>query len=109
MRSIIWRVEGHYFMHKKNQSLPGNSKIIPHYLSVISIFFIGILTYHRSILKGAFLFDDKALVLDNFLIKSFSYIKDIFTTHLFYGSGTYSNFYRPIQSLSLMLDYTSGG
>lgn len=61
--------------------------------------------YHQTLLKGVFLFDDKGLVLDNSFIKSFSYLKDIFTTQLFHGSGIYSNFYRPIQSLSLMLDY----
>jgi len=61
--------------------------------------------YYHSLIKGVFLFDDKGLILDNPLIKNFSYLKEIFTTHLFKGSGIYSNFYRPIQSLSFMIEY----
>lgn len=90
---------------KANQNPHASKKILPHYLIIILILVVGILVYHRAILKGGLLFDDKALIIDNPLIKNFSYLKDIFTTHLFYGSGTYSNFYRPLQSLSFMLDY----
>jgi len=90
---------------KKGQNKGSSSKIIPHYLIVLLILTVGILVYHRTLLKGVFLFDDNALILDNPLIKNFSHIRDIFKTHLFYGSGIYSNFYRPIQSLSFMLDY----
>jgi len=81
------------------------TKIIPHYLIIVLIFVLGILVYHRSLLKGVFLFDDNGLIIENPLIKNFSYLKDIFTTHLFHGSGIYSNFYRPMQSLSFMFDY----
>lgn len=90
---------------QKNKKIQPAEKTIPHYLIILLIIATGIISYHRLIFKGAFLFDDQALIIDNPFIKSFSYLKDIFTTHLFYGSGIYSNFYRPIQSLSFMLDY----
>jgi len=91
---------------KKNKPLCDKTpKIWPHYTVIIAIFAIGLLVYYRTILKGVFLFDDTALIIDNPFIKNFSYIKEIFTTHLFKGSGVYSNFYRPMQSLSFMVDY----
>lgn len=89
---------------KTNQNPRAYTKTIPHYLIIILIVVVGILVYHRA-LKGIFIFDDKALILDNPLIKNVRYLKDIFITHSFYGSGIYSNFYRPIESLSFMLDY----
>jgi len=89
-------------MKKEKKQSP--ERLIPHYLTLITIIIIGFIVYHNS-LKCGFVFDDNVLITDNPLIKNFSYIKDIFTTHLFHGSGVYSNFYRPIQSLSFMLDY----
>lgn len=90
---------------KKQQVVSHATKPIPHCLTIILIIIAGFIVYHRSILKGVFLFDDTALILENPLIKNLSYLKTVFTTHLYHGSGTYSNFYRPIQSLSFMLDY----
>lgn len=92
-------------MKKNKVSCNKIPKIWPHYTVIITIFVIGLLVYYRTILKGVFLFDDEALIIDNPFIKDFSHIKDIFTTHLFQGRGIYSNFYRPMQSLSFMLDY----
>ncbi|MBU1887637.1 MAG: tetratricopeptide repeat protein [Candidatus Omnitrophica bacterium] len=83
-------------------------KHFPHYLVAPLLIVLGFLVYFNS-LKGVFVFDDRALIIDNPFIKDFSYIKDIFTTHLFKGSGIYSNFYRPIQSLSFMIDYRIWG
>ncbi len=93
-----------YLLMKKKQEQEIEQKYIPHLFVIILISIIGFLVYYSS-LKGVFVFDDKALILDNPFIKNFSHIKDIFTTQLFKGSGIYSNFYRPIQSLSFMIDY----
>ena len=90
---------------EKKHSDSVSAKSIPHHLIIILIIISGFLAYHRSILKGVFLFDDTALILENPLTKNLSYLKTIFTTHLYHGSGIYSNFYRPIQSLSYMFDY----
>lgn len=85
-----------------------NKIFFPHYIAAIIIIILGFLAYHNS-LKNVFLFDDKQLIIDNFLIKDFSHIKDIFTTQLFHASGENSNFYRPIQSLFLMVNYKIWG
>ncbi|MBU1912477.1 MAG: tetratricopeptide repeat protein [Candidatus Omnitrophica bacterium] len=90
---------------QKTQKIQPVVKIIPHYLIILLIAAVGMAVYYRSIIKGIFFFDDEGLILNNYLIKNFSYIKDIFRTQLYHGSGVYSNFYRPMQSLSLMLDY----
>jgi len=82
-----------------------NTKITPHYIVVIIIAIAGFIVYYNSIIKGIFIWDDNFLVINNPVIKDFSHIKDIFTTHLFYGGKAYSNFYRPLQSLSFMIDY----
>lgn len=92
-------------MKKSKIPVDVNAKILPHWAIIMAIIAIGLVAYFRSVTDGVFLFDDRALVIDNPYIKNFSYLKEIFTTHLFEGSGIYSNFYRPIQSLSFMLDY----
>lgn len=89
---------------EKSLATASSEKTIPHFFIIILIIAAGILVYYRS-LNGVFLFDDQKLIIENPLIKNFPHIKEIFTTHLFKGSGTYSNFYRPMQSLSFMLDY----
>ena len=73
-------------------------------LTILLIVMIAISIYANSF-KNSFIWDDQALVLDNPYIKSTNYIKEIFTKHLFHGSGTVSNFYRPMQSLTLLIDY----
>jgi tetratricopeptide (TPR) repeat protein len=62
------------------------------------------LLYANS-LQSPFIWDDHYLIIENHFIKSFSYIPDIFKHHLYYSSAGVSNFYRPLQSLILMLDH----
>ncbi len=75
-----------------------------HYKAIILIFLAGIIVYANS-LSNPFIWDDEALVRDNFLIKDWRYIGKLFTTDLYY-SASHSNFYRPLQSLSYMFDYS---
>jgi len=89
---------------KKNQPQVFPEKIIPHLFIILAVIVAGIIAYHRSI-KGVFIFDDLKLIVENPLIKDFSYLREIFSTQLFQGSGVYSNFYRPAQSLSFMVTY----
>jgi len=60
-------------------------------------------------LKNGFSWDDKFLIINNPYIKSWDYLPAIFTTQLYEGSGMQSNFYRPLQSLSFLLDYSLWG
>lgn len=77
----------------------------PHLSIIIGIVLLISLAYFNS-LQNPFIWDDQALIENNPYIKDFSHIKEIFTQHLFYGSRTPSNFYRPLQSLSLVFDYS---
>ncbi|MFC1621734.1 tetratricopeptide repeat protein [Candidatus Omnitrophota bacterium] len=91
-------------MKQKKAKILKPERAIPHYVALILVCAVVFIAHHNS-LRGEFVYDDKGLVIDNALIKDAARIKDIFTTQLFEASGTYSNAYRPLQSLSLMLDY----
>lgn len=58
-----------------------------------------------SSLNNKFAWDDKFLIINNPHIKDFMYISKIFSNQLYEGGGMHSNFYRPIQLLSFMMDY----
>jgi tetratricopeptide (TPR) repeat protein len=79
-----------------------------HIINIILIAFIGFAIYANS-LQNQFIWDDEYLVVKNTFIQNRDYIKEIFTTHLFKAVGTESNFYRPIQSLTLLIDYVIWG
>lgn len=55
--------------------------------------------------SNSFVWDDEILIVQNGYIKSFKYIPKIFSVDI-YRWTTQSNFYRPLFSLSLMLDYS---
>jgi tetratricopeptide (TPR) repeat protein len=65
---------------------------------------IGLIGYLNSF-ANAFIWDDELLIVGNGYIRSFSNIFKIFTTDIFHWI-TDSNFYRPLFSLSLMLDFS---
>jgi tetratricopeptide (TPR) repeat protein len=94
-------------MRKDKEKIKNSAKEkqFPHFIVLITIFLIGLAAYRGAFTKGVFLFDDLSLIIDNPFIKDFSHIKDIFITQLYKGSGVYSNFYRPMQALSSMLEY----
>ncbi|UCH12272.1 MAG: phospholipid carrier-dependent glycosyltransferase, partial [Candidatus Omnitrophota bacterium] len=74
------------------------------YRAIILILLASIIVYINS-LFNPFIWDDSALVRDNFLIKDWRHTRKLFTTDLYYSKSR-SNFYRPLQSLSYMLDYS---
>ena len=73
-------------------------------LCIFTIITVVFIAYANS-LQNDFVWDDEFLVRDNAFIRSFSHIKDIFTSYLASSSGNVNNFYRPIQDLSYMTDY----
>jgi tetratricopeptide (TPR) repeat protein len=56
-------------------------------------------------LTNPFIWDDEGLILKNSLIKDWHYWRKAFTSDLYFGSSSGSNFYRPIQTLSYIWDY----
>lgn len=77
------------------------------WINLISIAIIIVFTFaaYANSLGNDFIWDDEFLVRDNMYIRSFSHLKDIFTSYLASSSGNINNFYRPLQDLSYMIDY----
>jgi protein O-mannosyl-transferase len=99
-------------MSKKSRKKDINTKSSI-YNKNLHTFFVSILlisacfiVYHNS-LSNPFIWDDFQLIENNSFIKGWNHIKEIFTTQLFQGSGAQSNFYRPLQSMTLILDYAT--
>lgn len=74
-------------------------------ISIIFIIILGFVAYFNS-LKGEFIWDEDFLIINNTYIKSWSDIKEIFTEDVGAGGGVRSNFYRPLQQITYMLDYS---
>jgi protein O-mannosyl-transferase len=66
--------------------------------------FFCLLAYSNS-LHSPFIWDDDALVGKNALIRDWRLWPKAFTADLYLGATSGSNFYRPVQTLSLMWDY----
>jgi tetratricopeptide (TPR) repeat protein len=77
----------------------------PLFLAIILIIFLGFIAYANS-LNGKFLWDDTVLVRDNAYIKNWSCVTKIFTKDIAAGGANQFNFYRPLQMLTYMIDYS---
>ena len=55
---------------------------------------------------NSFLWDDLGLIVQNEYIRDWRYLPRIFTTNLFQNIGESTSFYRPLQSLSYLIDYS---
>jgi len=73
--------------------------------AAIIISVLGCIVYANS-LQGAFLWDDLSIIKDNAYIKSWSRISLVFSGCLGAGAGRLNVFYRPLQSLTYMADYS---
>ncbi len=77
----------------------------PVVLSVILIVLLGFAVYGNS-LTGEFIWDDVFLIERNTYIRDASYIPKIFSEDLGAGAGKEYNFYRPVQLITYMADYS---
>ena len=74
-------------------------------LSIALIAILGFLAYGNS-LKGEFLYDDEYLVKSNTYITDWSNTGRIFTEYIGAGGGIDFRFYRPVQILTYLVDYS---
>ncbi|UCC94793.1 MAG: tetratricopeptide repeat protein [Candidatus Omnitrophota bacterium] len=96
-------------MSKKNQActyphLPSSARG-----SNIGIFLLltaCVIVLYGNSLGNPFIWDDRYLIIENHFIKSFENVFEIFKHHLYYSTAGVSNFWRPLQTLFLMLDYS---
>lgn len=72
---------------------------------VIFLILLGFCTYSISLSHG-FLWDDEILILQNPLIRSFSWVGNIFASGFWSGEGDY---YRPLAIFTYLLDHTING
>ncbi|MDD5116600.1 MAG: tetratricopeptide repeat protein [Candidatus Omnitrophica bacterium] len=79
-------------------------RVIPVILIILSGFFI-----YANSLTGDFIWDDEAFIINNSYIKDWSKTGLVFTRDSGEGACTELNFYRPIQLLSCMADYSLWG
>jgi len=89
------------------EAIPDSPKNTPKFfiLSLALIAAIGFLIYANS-LQGQFLWDDESLVQYNPYIKSWSHLPKIFTSRLGSIAKEAGAFYRPVQTLTYLLDYS---
>jgi len=81
------------------------------YFSILAILIIvglGILVYANS-LGNPFIWDDQVLIVKNDIIKDFANLPKVFTSALISDKYSEAHFYRPMQTLSNMLDYRIWG
>jgi Tfp pilus assembly protein PilF len=76
---------------------------------IFLLFVVTTLTYWNTLGNG-FVWDDEVLVNSNSYIRNFSYLGAAFRTDLFHGrTVSAATHYRPLQTLSYMLDYMVWG
>ncbi|MFC1704003.1 tetratricopeptide repeat protein [Candidatus Omnitrophota bacterium] len=73
--------------------------------SLIIIILIGFMAYSNS-LNGEFIWDDDGLIKNNTYIKSWSHLPRIFTESIWLGVKSQGPFYRPLQLITFMVDYS---
>ncbi|UCC94802.1 MAG: tetratricopeptide repeat protein [Candidatus Omnitrophota bacterium] len=75
------------------------------YIPLIVIAIVGFAVYGNC-LRGEFIWDDEKLVKNNIYIKHPSYFSTIFTEEIGSGPVIEYHFYRPLQMLSYLFDYS---
>jgi len=77
------------------------------FLFLALVVIIGISIYANTF-QNKFVWDDYFLIADNLFIRDIKFLPDIFTTDLHRFGLDRSNFYRPLQTMSFMMDYHIG-
>ncbi|MDD2927356.1 MAG: tetratricopeptide repeat protein [Candidatus Omnitrophica bacterium] len=63
------------------------------------------IVFYSNSLQNPFIWDDKALIVRNPVIRNWTGLPAVFTSDLYSGIDFGSNFYRPLQAVSYMWDY----
>ena len=71
---------------------------------VLVIIVVGVAAYLNS-LGGALFWDDEITVINNVFIRSPHFLRDVFLSSYHSGGGETVSFYRPLATVSFMLDY----
>ncbi|MBI1869746.1 MAG: tetratricopeptide repeat protein [Chlamydiae bacterium] len=75
-----------------------------HNIALFALLFTTFFVYLNS-LTHSFVWDDEILITHNRFIQNFQYLPDLFTQNLFKGGDSQSNFWRPFQLLTYLINY----
>ncbi|MBN1794099.1 MAG: tetratricopeptide repeat protein [Candidatus Omnitrophica bacterium] len=78
------------------------------FAAIILIAIAGCIVY-SSALSGKFILDDILLIQNNVYLQDPSYIPALFTKNISAGVGMSNNFYRPLQMLTYLVEYSLWG
>ena len=78
------------------------------FLAIALIIIAGLVVYVNSV-NGKFIWDDEVFVKHNRYIKSWTNVSKTFTEDPGAGGGGYYGFFRPLQMITYMVDYTLWG
>jgi len=84
------------------------TRIVSQYFAAFLIVILGIFVYANS-LGGDFILDDEFLVKNNRYTKDWSFLPEIFTRDPGEGAGTLYRFYRPLCTLSYLINFSLCG
>jgi len=74
--------------------------------SVILLIICAAVICYANSFSVPFLWDDEVLILRNHYIRSWNFLEKIFSSTHFQGGGEGGNFYRPLQIISYLFDYS---
>jgi len=98
-------------VRKTSQALPSGPERAASRLDRVRVLLITALVAcatlpYLNILVNGFVYDDDAQVMQNPYVRSFRYLKEIFTSNVWSFSGvTVSNYYRPVMTLGYLVCY----
>ena len=102
-----------YKFHQSKKTIKGNTLIVPEkknssFLPIIIAFCLPVLLYLQTINFGFIYFDDNRLIINNIpFLSHFENVRHIFFTDAYIIKS--SPYYRPLQTLSFMLDIQLSG
>ncbi|MFH2138686.1 MAG: tetratricopeptide repeat protein [Candidatus Omnitrophota bacterium] len=83
-----------------------SAEITRQHLKFILLIVAAVMLVYSNSLGNGFILDDYPHIIENVFITQWNSILHVFTTDLFHFSPQITNFYRPLQVLSYMLDYS---
>lgn len=82
------------------------SKRIFSYRSAIFLIVVAVILCYINTLHNPFIWDDEEIVVNNYLIRSWKHIPEMFKASVFGGKLEGGKFYRPLQLFSYSIDYS---
>ncbi len=94
-------------MAKPKRTASAPSRIPPRQaVLILGLLAVLVFVVYSPSLKGPFLWDDEHLIVDNSFLRSWAHVPGILATDIGNGAGRAYDFWRPLQILSYLFDFT---